>query len=289
MSSNSHPTVANTAPWKPILQSHLDKSGGPSAEFCLATVTNDGLPRVRTCIHRGFWCQLAENPYNKLDKNPKLYETDCPAFTTDARMEKVFDIFATGKGKGTREQAQSGSGGGGPVEAVYWVKPTMTQWRIRGKCWFIAADDVEGGTEEAQNSGTLTMKAELGRYMRKLDENSSDVDWSWKREVENHFENLAPMMRGSFKAPKPGGVLNDPSTKKPGEEFAVSAGSLLDEDIARKNFRVAIITPEVVEQIDLGDPPSSRQRWQWTLSTEAGGPRSEGRPVGEWNLVETWP
>ena len=33
----------------------------------------------------------------------------------------------------------------GPVEAVYWIKDIRVQWRIRGKCWFLAADDIEGG------------------------------------------------------------------------------------------------------------------------------------------------
>ena len=109
----AHPTASNTAPWKPHFEQHLEKIGGPSAEFVLATVTNDGLPRLRYCIHRGFWTKLAENPHNKLSKNPDIYDSDCPVFTTDARMSKVFDIFATGKGKGDLEQSRSGSGGGG--------------------------------------------------------------------------------------------------------------------------------------------------------------------------------
>lgn len=84
-------------------------------------------------------------------------------------MNKVFDIFATGKGKGSKEQSRSGSGGGGPIEAVYWVKDAVTQWRIRGKCWLVAADDVEGGTDAAQNSGAISMKAAVMRYMRRVD------------------------------------------------------------------------------------------------------------------------
>ena len=207
-------------------------------------------------------------------------------------MSKVFDIFATGKGKGNKEQSRSGTGGGGPIEAVYWVKDVMTQWRIRGKCWLISADDVEGGTDAAQNSGTVSMKAEVGRYMRRVDgkENDSDEDWTWKREIVNHFENLSPMMRGTFKNPPPGEPLNDKSKVGKGESLGQKAGNLEEEEIARKHFRVAIITPEEVEAVDLSDP-SECKRWIWTLAEETGGPGGgdNARLVGEWNVVETWP
>lgn len=205
-------------------------------------------------------------------------------------MSKVFDIFATGKGKGSKEQSRSGSGGGGPVEAVYWVKDTMTQWRVRGKCWLVAADDVEGGTDAAQNSGTVSMKAQVGRYMRETGSKANDTDWNWKTEVDNWFENLSPMMRGSFKNPPPGEPISDGSKVGPGEKLGQKAGHLEEEELARKNFRVAIITPEQVEAVDLSDPSASK-RWIWTLSQESGGPGGDDstRPVGEWNMVETWP
>jgi len=178
--SPSHPTVISEAPWKKTFDEHIEKLGGASAEFYLATVTPDGLPRVRACIHRGFWGKLPENKHNELPKNPAIYDSDCPVFTTDARMEKTYHLFATGKGKGNREQSKSGSGGGGPVEAIYWVKDTQTQWRIRGKAWLVAANDVEGG-EEAQNSGTVTVKAQVGRYMRPVgDHETKNSEWSWE-------------------------------------------------------------------------------------------------------------
>lgn len=285
----SHPTATTTAPWRPVFEQHLEKIGGPSAEFCLGTVTHDGLPRVRYCIHRGFWANLADNPHNKLPKNPAIFDSDCPVFTTDTRMNKVFDIFATGKGKGDLAQSKSGSGGGGPVEAVYWIKDIRVQWRIRGKCWLVAADDIEGG-ESAQNSGTVTVKAEVGRYMRpKGEHESQNKDWSWHLEVENHFENLSPVMRGSFKNPPPGKPIVEGGDDA-GEKLGQKGGNLKDEDLARRNFRVAIITPEEVEQVDLSDPENSK-RWIWTLSEEAGGPggHEKSNPIQEWNMVETWP
>lgn len=272
------PTSAKAAPWKAAFDSHLSKCGS-SPEFYLATVNHEGLPRVRTCIHRGFWASLPENSHNKLPKNPDVYDSDCPTFTSDARMSKVYDIFATGRGKGTLEQSQAGTGGGGPVEAVYWIKDIKMQWRIRGKCWIIAADDVEHeGDGDMQNSGTVTMKAVLQRYMRKTGEVK---DWSWRREVENHFGNLSPSMKGSFKNPPPGQPMKDETA--PGEKRGQTAGDLQDDDLARKNFRVAVITPDEVEQLDLSDP-ANNQRWVWTL---AGNGEDEG--VAEWKMVETWP
>lgn len=288
-STMSHPTVTSQAPWRKTFEEHLEKIGGAAAEFYLATVTPEGLPRVRACIHRGFWGELPENKHNELPKNPAIYKSDCPVFSTDARMEKTYHIFATGKGKGTREQSKSGSGGGGPVEAVYWVKDTATQWRIQGKAWLVAADDVEGG-EEAQNSGTVTVKAQVGRYMRPYgDHDTKNSEWSWKREVENIFENHSPDRRGSFKNPPPGKPTSE-GADGPGEELGQKAGHLSEEELARKNFRVVIITPEVVERVDLSDPAKAK-RWIYTLSKEFGGPGggSESTSNKEWDEVETWP
>ena len=264
------------APWKSLFDSHLQKLGS-SPEFTLATVTDKGLPRVRTCIHRGFWAELPENSHNKLPRNPRVFESDCPTFTTDARMHKVYDIFATGKGKGTLEQSLAGTGGGGPVEAVYWVKEVMTQWRVKGQCWIIAADDVEhAGDGDMQNSGTVTMKAVVQRYMRKTGESG---EWSWRREIENHFGNLSPSMRGTFKNPPPGQPIADGAG--PGEKLGQKAGDLEDEDLARKNYRVVVIVPDEVERCDMSDP-NNNQRWIWKLKKE-----NEG--AYEWDVVETWP
>ncbi|KIW96744.1 uncharacterized protein Z519_02135 [Cladophialophora bantiana CBS 173.52] len=296
-SAMSHPTPATVAPWKRTFEEHLERAGGAGFEFTLATVTGSGFPRARTCIFRGFWATLPDNEYNQLPKNPPIFESDCPTFTTDARMRKTYELFATGRGKGDLSQSRSGSGGGGPVEAVYWIKDTRTQWRIRGKCWLVAADDVEEGTPEAQNSGTVSVKAEVGRYMRVREGSSDragkshhDRSWSWRREVENYFENLSPVMRGSFKNPPPGRPLSEGRDERAGEALGQKAGHLSEETLARKNFRVAIITPEQVEAVDLTDPTKCT-RQIWTLAREVGGP---GGPqpsdsIGEWNKVETWP
>lgn len=274
------PSGPVAAPWKATFDSHLQKLGS-SPEFSLATVNHEGCPRARICIHRGFWTALPENSHNKQTKNPAVYDSDCPTFTTDARMNKVYDIFATGKGKGTLEQSRAGTGGGGPVEALYWVKEVMTQWRIRGQCWIIAADDVEHeGEGDMQNSGTVTMEAVLQRYMRSTGESGH---WSWRREVENHFGNQSPTMKGSFKNPPPGQPIRDGAGS--GEQLGQQADDLQEDHLARKNFRVAVITPEEVERLDLSDPAKHR-RWIWTL---AGPAQEQEAASSEWKMVETWP
>jgi pyridoxamine 5'-phosphate oxidase len=106
-------------------------------------------------------------------------------------MSKIPEIFASSAGHGDVSQSQ-GSGGGGPVEAVFWVKETQTQWRVSGVA-FVVAGDVEGSGEES--SGVRTLKSEVGERMRCLDEERKG-EWSWERELSAHFGNVSPGMRG---------------------------------------------------------------------------------------------
>jgi len=284
------PTPIEAAPWKKQFAEHLERVGGPGAQFTLATVSPAGYPRARTCIFRGFWTNLRENAKSEIPPNPTIYESDCPTFTTDGRMSKVLDIFASGNAQDDLAHRRSGSGGGGPVEAVYFIRDTMTQWRIQGKCWLVAADDIEGEGDSNPNFGRV--KAEVGRYMRPVGEHASKrSDWSWKREVENHFENMSPAMRGTFKNPPPGKPIIADGGETSGEALGQEAGHLRDEELARRNFRVCIITPEQVEQVDLHDPSRTR-RWVYALVDAAEGqPESpeHSKPIRHWNVVEVWP
>ena len=63
----------------------------------------------------------------------------------------------------------------------------------------------------------------------------------------------------------------------------------LEDEVARQNFRVVIIKPEVVEQLDLTDPDKAR-RWRYTYvgeGTDHGS--STGEMIGEWHKEELWP
>jgi pyridoxamine 5'-phosphate oxidase len=192
-------SVLPPAPWKQLFNEHISKMKSP--EFVLGTLDaapkgspTPYVPRVRYCIFRGFWAELPENKHNNAERNPKIFASDCPTFTTDVRMEKVGQIFATSAGHAeSREQVQ-GSGGGGPVEAVYWVKETGTQWRIKGRA-YVVADDIE---EAEESSGVRTVKSEVGKRMRVLEE-GKEGDWSWQRELTGFFGNQSPGIKGILK------------------------------------------------------------------------------------------
>jgi pyridoxamine 5'-phosphate oxidase len=185
------------APWRDLFLDHISKM--PSPEFVLSTLGPDPtgrfpvIPRARTCIFRGLWASLTPNEKNPVDKNPAAYETDCPTFTTDIRMEKASQIIASASDSVTLNIEQiNGSGGGGPVEAVWWVNHDgiMTQWRLRGDAWVLAPDIDDNGKEMVDKT-----KSEVQKWMRIADEKGTQ-NWSWDREITAHYGNLAPGMRG---------------------------------------------------------------------------------------------
>lgn len=198
MSTTTHQLNVPAAPWKQAFLSHIAKMDSP--EFVLASLhpSKDSsspvpyVPRLRYCIYRGMWGELPENKHNDAPQNPRVFESEMPTFTTDVRMQKVGDIFATSAGHATKDEQVQGSGGGGPVEAVWWIKDTGTQWRIKGEA-FVVGRDIEGEGEES--SGVRTVKSEVGERMRVVD-GSKEQEWSWGTELTAHFGNCSPGMRG---------------------------------------------------------------------------------------------
>ena len=148
---------------------------------------------------------LPDNKHNDAPKNPQFFESDMPTFTTDVRMEKVPEIFGSSAGHADRRELTMGSGGGGPVEAVWWVKDKMTQWRIKGTA-FVVAPDIEGhGKQEKESSGVRTVKSEIGKAMRETEEGKGkEAEWSWQKELTGHFGNVSPGMRGALFLFNPG-------------------------------------------------------------------------------------
>lgn len=199
-SSIQRPT--GPAPWKDLFLSHTSKDHMESPEFVLSTVHSAPpgspvpyVPRARYCIFRGMWAELPENSHNDAPKNARIFGSDLPTFTTDVRMNKVPELFGSSAGQATDEAQAQGSGGGGPVEAVWWVKDTMTQWRIRGEA-FVVAPDIEGDGDES--SGVRTVKSEVGRRMYvQQGQEDKEGEWSWQTELTGHFGNVSPAMRGS--------------------------------------------------------------------------------------------
>ena len=198
MSTTTHSTASPPAPWKSLFLEHLAKLSSP--EFVLSTLhpapkgsSTPYIPHARYCIFRGMWAELPENKHNDAPMNERVYESEMPTFTSDVRMEKIPEIFASSAGHGDKSQSQ-GSGGGGPVEAVFWVKEVGTQWRIKGEA-YVVAEDIEGGGEES--SGVRTVKSEVGGRMRLVKE-GGEKDWSWGKELTAQFGNCSPGMRGEF-------------------------------------------------------------------------------------------
>ncbi|CAA9965103.1 Pyridox oxase 2 domain containing protein [Pyrenophora teres f. maculata] len=272
-------TALPPAPWKALFNSHLSTLKSP--EFVLGTLATAPsgsptplVPRVRYCIHRGFFAELPENKHNTAPRNPAVYQSDCPTFTTDVRMEKVGQIFATSAGHAESKAQIQGSGGGGPVEAVYWIAEKGTQWRVKGRA-FVIADDVE---RDEESSGVRTVKSEVGKRMRIVQE-GKEGEFSWEREVTGFFGNQSPGIKGSFKNPPPGQRVSEPYDDK---NLALgSKADDLNDAVARKNFRLVVIVPDEVEQTDLSDPEKGR-RYRYTFDESA-------KANGGWRTEELWP
>ncbi len=63
----------------------------------------------------------------------------------------------------------------------------------------------------------------------------------------------------------------------------------LYDEVARRNFRVIIIRPDEVEQVDLSDPDKAR-RWKFTYVGPNGGHTGQrGEDIEEWKKEELWP
>ncbi|KAH0496500.1 hypothetical protein TgHK011_003854 [Trichoderma gracile] len=264
----THTMAAPEAPWRSAFLSHVQQAG--TATFTLSTLHpldgNQFVPRARTVIFRGMWASLPENSRNPAPLNPAAFTSDMPTVTTDVRMEKVPELIASRQEPSTSPGTQSAAGG--PVEAVFWMEQAKVQWRIRGRAYIIGPDI---GSEAA-----APVRSALQPWMRVLDEGKKD-DWSWSRELTASFGNLSPLMRGSFRNPLPGTPLTQ--KPEPGQGLGQEVDDVNDE-LARKNFRVLVIMPEEIDQVDLSDPKKGRR---WNHNVEV----SESEI--SWKTTEVWP
>lgn len=277
MASTSSTAAAQAAPWRASFLDDINSMESPELVFSTLHPAPSGsptahVPRARYCIYRGMWAELPENKHNSAPQNAPCFASDLPTLTTDVRMQKVFDLFASSSGKADDEAQVQGSGGGGPCEAVWWVKgERMKQWRIKGEA-FLVGPDIEGGAGK-DSSGVRTVKSEVGSRMRVVDEAKRE-SWSWQRELTAHFGNLSPGMRGSFKAPPPGQPIDEPY-----DDQKLQLGGKVEEnedEVASRHFRVVIIKPEEVESLDLSDPAKARR-----VVYKFG--------EGQWSETECWP
>jgi pyridoxamine 5'-phosphate oxidase len=107
-------------------------------------------------------------------------------------------------------------------------------------------------------------------------------------------------MRGGFANPPPGTPLGVDLSRLGDESgggdklrkgIIVSNEDVLNPDgveaLARKNFRVGVVVPDMVERVDLGLDDRKSRRWVWWWVGE--GVDAEGGVVEGWKGVETWP
>ncbi|PTB63980.1 hypothetical protein BBK36DRAFT_1161926 [Trichoderma citrinoviride] len=260
--------AAPEAPWRSAFLAHAQQAG--TATFTLSTLhpldSNQFVPRARTVVFRGMWASLPENPRNPAPLNPAAFTSDMPTITTDVRMEKVPELMASTQEPSASSGAQSAAGG--PVEAVFWMEKANVQWRIRGRAYIIGPD--------IDSEAAAPVRAALQPWMRVVDEGRKD-GWSWSRELTASFGNLSPLMRGSFRNPLPGTPLTQ--KPEPGQGLGQEVDDLHDE-LARNNFRVLVIMPEEIDQIDLSDPKRGRR---WNHKVEVSGSDIS------WRTTELWP
>ncbi|KAK7748504.1 hypothetical protein SLS62_008544 [Diatrype stigma] len=314
MSSYSTTTQGEPAPWRSLFLEHVQ--GMASPEFTLATVrlvkrqrrqgeasspspsegktATAAVPRARTCVFRGLFAELPANPRNEAERNPAgVYASDLPTFTTDVRMDKLAELFGEeveedDGGDGGASRSKPGTGGGGPVEATFWARRAGVQWRIRGRAYVLAPDveDERGEVSEGAREVVRALRARMRRVVSSED-GEKEKGWSFAREITAHFGNVSPLMRGSFRNPAPGTPVALPVSDDRlglGQEVAD-----LEDEVARANFRVAVVVPDQVDRTDLSDPRRAR-RWLYTFVGTGQEPSQPGGVVeAGWEKVEVWP
>lgn len=187
------------APWRDLLTSHLNKT--PSYDFTIATVAHDAqnrpVPRVRTCGCRGFFPELELHPSGQEDMwqqvdeggNPAVVESDMLVFTTDVRMEKLSQLESSGRA----------------IEAVFWFKDLMAQWRVRGRAFAI------GDPRGEQAERVARSEIQKGLRVKHGDDHGDDGSglgkWSWDKAVTKYFANHSPVMRGKLVSTLAFGIL----------------------------------------------------------------------------------
>ncbi|KAJ6789264.1 hypothetical protein PWT90_06429 [Aphanocladium album] len=255
---------------------HRDQNADTAPSGQWASETAAFSPRVRTVVYRGMWADAKLDSRNPAPRNPNVYQTDLLTFTTDVRMEKIFEIFprsATASGS-TPETLQSCVGG--LVEAVIWAAHAKTQWRIRGCVYMVGPDIESAAAQPVRDALSVCMRRQHPGNTKDEPEAEAET-WGWAKELTLSFGNLSPIMRGSFRNPPPGAPISQ--TPAPGLDLGQKVEDLHDE-IARRNFRVLVIAPEQVDQVDLTNPERARR---WVHDLNAGG----NDPV--WTTKEVWP
>ena len=300
LSAVTPPAATSTTPFSSSRQSPFPST--TPITFCIISITSSPYnptfaaappdapapplaPRVRTLVFRGFLGALPESAHNPLlNHNPRgVLSSDCLTFTTDARMSKTGELLPNHRSGGN---ATVGTSGGAATELCFWCAATNNQWRVRGRCYLLADEDVDISPE---------ITTVLERRLEPTGVPGREL-WTWRREIQAHWGNLTPGMRGSFANPPPGTPLDvDLGSLGPesGGGAKLRKGVVVSDEkvlanegiemLARRNFRVGVVVPEMVERVDLGSEGEARRWVYWWV-----GGTGEGIEAG-WKGTETWP
>ncbi|KAI8635224.1 pyridoxamine 5'-phosphate oxidase-domain-containing protein [Xylariaceae sp. FL1651] len=200
-------TSSAAAPWRSLFLSHIESMESP--EFVLSTVRRNPsppnpshrrssgftaaaaaaappppppyFPRARTCIFRGLWACLPMNPKNDAPLNPPgVWESDLLTFTTDARMDKMEELWMEEDedeegegGQGLLDRSHQGRrvGGGDPssptttkVGEELWEEGLLA--RGKGEDKDKDKDKNQGGEQETEKDKERKGKEKRSRHDR---------------------------------------------------------------------------------------------------------------------------
>lgn len=246
--------------WVPVFKNCIDTElslGAKFITFAFATVDQEGRPRVRTCVYRGF---LFNN-----SKNNVL------TFTTDKRMMKY-------------QELENDCG----FEACFYFAKSKKQFRFSGVAKIINNEirpqiilPMDGSEEEVEgslNGGPTRVTKEKLRDLlvyplispgvldtyKKLASDSEHVDIAiapptsdeWDLEMKRHWETLSRSMKSSFRKPEPG------------SKITLEKRTLLDlisrrvdgdkDEVGLENFSVVCLFVNTVDCVDLDNLDNRR-------------------------------
>jgi len=223
-------TLSNP-PWKAIVSEilikNLDDGHKGSLNMSFATIKQGPKPRpsVRTVIFRGFVGESREeNEPEKLPGGNPPAQSSLIVVTTDALMPKVSELETSD----------------GVFEVSWWQAGTNQQIRFNGKAHIYRPNPAITFPEE-----------ELNKYI----DVGKKGGWTWENERERLWRSHRPVMRGSFRNPQPGTLLDDEKRKKlrPVELAADDDGPEAQE--AKQRFSLVVLQVLELEILDLDPPP----------------------------------
>lgn len=231
-------------PWVPAFTRAIDSETAPFITFSFATVDENGLPKVRTCIHRGFLFD---------DK-----KTNILTLTTDIRMEKYEHLTKNPK-----------------FEACFWFPNSNQQFRLSGNAQLLNAGNVDSVNSEINYPLVSPNFIRTHRSERDLTslqhQNYSSFEKptkeEWESELNSKWNGLSRKLKSSFRNPEPGSKLDSEKQKLLDSISRGVDGS--NEDEGQKFFSLILLLVDKVDYVNLGSHVSRSiyERYdddQWT-------------------------